>query len=164
MEPGAQTLAQGLEEPAKRLLKLAIASLARREHSRAEIERKLRRQLRAGDDPADIGRVIARLESRQLLSNERMALALVRTRAPRYGRLRIAQELERRGVDRELISKVLPAAEEEAAVALAVWRSKFGTSPATHEERARQGRFLAARGFSSDVIARILARRAEMDE
>ena len=152
-----QPLAAGLEEGAKRLLRLAVAALARREHSRIELERKLERRLQGEETPADIARVLDRLQSRGLLSDQRMAAALVRTRAPRYGRLRIQQELQRRGVDRETIHASLPPVEEESAAAAAVWQRKFGQPATTPQERARQGRFLAARGFAASVIAHILS-------
>jgi regulatory protein len=155
MEP--QSLAAGLEEGAKRLLRLAIAALARREHSRVELERKLARRLEGEETPADITRVLDRLQSRGLLSDQRMAVALVRTRAARYGRLRLQQELQRRGVDRDTIAACLPPAEDESAAAAALWARKFGQPATTPQERARQGRFLAARGFASSVIARILS-------
>jgi regulatory protein len=152
-----QPLAAGLEEGAKRLLRLAVAALARREHSRAELERKLQRRLQAEETPADIARILDRLQARGLLSDQRMAVALVRTRSTRYGRLRIQQELQRRGVDRETIAATLPPTGEESAVATAVWQRKFGQVATTPQERARQGRFLAARGFAASVIARILS-------
>jgi regulatory protein len=182
----SQPLAAGLGPGARRLLRLAVAALARREHSRQEIEIKLRRKLAADErarevapeaapdaaqdaaqdsDAAqgtveDIEPVLDRLQSRGLLSDQRMAQALVRTRGARYGRLRLHQELERRGVDRETIAATLPPAQDEFAVALALWQRKFGRAPATPQERARQGRFLAARGFAADTIARILSNRS----
>lgn len=152
-----QPLTAGLEEGAKRLLRLAIAALARREHSRVELERKLHQRLQGEETPADIACVLDRLQARGLLSDQRMAVALVRSRAPRYGRLRIQQELQRRGVDRETINAALPPAEDESAAAAAIWQRKFGQPASTPQERARQGRFLAARGFAASVIARILS-------
>jgi len=177
-QPGARAraapepLATGLPAPARRLLKLAVAALARREHGRAELERKLLRRLEqqadgaSADDPgpdgarpAHVAAVLDLLQARGYLCDTRMAQSLARTRAPRYGRRRIALELERRGVGAESIAAVLPSQSEEAATALALWQRKFGALPASAAERARQGRFLAARGFGSDVIARILSGR-----
>ena len=155
MEP--QALTAGLEEGAKRLLRLAVAALARREHSRVELQRKLQRRLQEDESAADIALVLDRLQSRGLLSDQRMAVALVRTRAARYGRLRLEQELQRRGVDRATIAAALPPVEDESAAASALWQRKFGQPATTPHERARQGRFLAARGFASSVIARILS-------
>lgn len=153
----ATPLAVGLGEGARRLLKIAIAALARREHSRAEIERKLARQLHDGETTGDIAQAVERLQARGLLSDQRMAATLARTRAMRYGRLRIQQELQRRGVDRDTIAAALPAPADESATALALWQRKFGQPAASALERARQGRFLAARGFGPAIIARILS-------
>jgi regulatory protein len=145
------------EPGAKRLLGLAVAALARREHSRAELERKLQRRLLPEERLQDVAQVLDRLQARGLLSDRRMAEALVRARASRYGRMRIAQELNRKGVDRETIAATLPPAEDEPALALALWHRKFGRAPTSQLERARQSRFLAARGFSAAVISRVLA-------
>ena len=115
--------------PPRRGLRLAIAALARREHSRVEIQRKLQRRLQGAETAADIAQVLDRIQSRGLLSDQRMAQALVRSRATRYGRLRMQQDLQRRGVDRETIAAALPPAEDESAVARALWdaaRTKWG--------------------------------------
>ena len=149
-------LGAGLEPGAKRLLKVAMAALARREHSRAEIERKLAQKISPQDSGQDVAEVLRLLQERGLQSDRRMAEALVRTRGARYGRRRISQELERRGVDRETIAAVLPPLESEIELARAIWRRKFGKAPASLQERARQSRFLAARGFSSGVIGRVI--------
>jgi regulatory protein len=150
-------LGKDLPEGARRLLKYAIAALARREHSRAEIERKLVRRLQPEESEGDVNLVLDCLLARGLLSDRRMAELLVRSRVARYGRLRIEQELERRGVDRETIAAALPPVADEAALALRLWRRKFGQAPTSLQERARQSRFLAARGFSAAVIGRILS-------
>lgn len=195
----APALAAGLPDGAKHLLRLAVAALARREHSRSEIAHKLERKLEsvrraaavsaaapdagasgtphpeppaaaprasplAGVTRADIALVLDRLQSRGLLCDQRMAQVLARTRGARYGRLRIRQELERRGVDRDTIAAVLPPPEQEAAAALALWQRKFGAPPADLKDRARQGRFLAARGFAPAIVAHILRGGAEAPE
>jgi regulatory protein len=154
--PGA-----GLTDSARRLLAVAVAALARREHSSAEIRRKLLRRLQPGESPDDIAPVLASLQARGLLSDQRMAQVLARSRSQRYGGLRIRQELERRGVDRETIAAVLPAPEQQAAAAFSLWQRKFGVRPVNRQEYARQGRFLAARGFAPALIARVLAASAD---
>jgi regulatory protein len=164
MQTAPAPLAAGLEAGAKRLLRLAVAALARREHSRTELERKLQCRLDDPESPAtpdDVAQILDRLQARALLSDQRMAQSLVRTRAARYGRLRIQRELERRGVDRATIAAALPAPAAEAATALALWRRKFGQAPVNASERARQARFLAARGFAPAVIARIVTGAAD---
>ncbi len=155
--PAVEPLSAGLEAGAKRLLKLALAALARREHRRAELERQLGRVLQPEETVQDLRQVLDRLQARGLLSDRRMAEALVRTRASRYGRLRIAQELNRRGVDRDTIAGVLPPSEDQQSVAAELWRRKFGRPPASLQERARQTRYLASRGFSLSVIGRVLS-------
>jgi regulatory protein len=92
-----------------------------------------------------------------------MAEVLVRTRALRYGRLRIAQELDRRGVDRDIIAASLPSIEDEQVLAQVLWKRKFGRAPDSAQERARQIRFLAARGFTAAVIGRVLAAPIDLD-
>ena len=179
-----EALAQDLNDEAKRMLRVALAALARRDHSRDELDRKLRRAFRPGkaastpefteerlDGNADadgesvraieICQVLDRLQARGLLSDQRMAQSLVRTRSPRYGRRRIQQELERRGVDRTTIAQSLPNSAEELQRARAIWNRKFGVLPQSGLERARQSRFLAARGFDASVIARVLSDRGE---
>jgi len=158
-----EPLGKGLEDGARRLLPIALSALARREYGRIELERKLQRHLLAPEGPADVAQVLDRLQAKGLLCDQRMAQGLVRTRAARYGRLRIKQELERRGLDRETIAAALPSAADEFAVALALWQRKFGHPPATMHERARQGRYLAARGFAPALIARILTGTAQLE-
>jgi regulatory protein len=158
-----EPLAAGLEGGARRLLRVAVAALSRRDHSRAELRRKLIDRLQPEEGEQDVTQALDRLQHRGLLCDRRMAEALVRVRSSRYGRQRIAQELDRRGVDRDTIAAVLPPPEDENAAALDLWRRKFGQAPASLQERARQSRFLAARGFSSAVIRRVLAGSDDVD-
>lgn len=160
MRPAQEPLAAGLSDGARRLVRVAVAALARREYSCLEIERRLLQRLHPGESAGDVQAALARLQSKGLLSDERVAQAVARVRQARFGRLRIRQELERRGVNREAIASALPGPEQEAAAAWDLWRRKFGVPPANRHERVRQGRFLAARGFNSALIARILGRGA----
>ena len=139
------------------LLKRAVALLARREHSRAELSAKLLRRLDEGQDAADIERVLDELQRRGLLSEERYAASVVRGRSARYGNARLKQELKARGVaDAAAAAALTGASASEFERARAVWTRRFGTLPATLAERARQFRFLQSRGFDSAVIRRIL--------
>jgi len=161
MDRAHEPLAQGLGDGAKELLRLALVALARREYGRAELERKLQRDLQAAEQIKNLGQVLDRLQAKGLLSDERMAQGFVRTRAARYGRLRLEQELQHRGLDRSIIAAALPSPQQEFAAALALWRRKFGRVPSTMRERARQSRYLAARGFAPALIARILTGAVE---
>jgi regulatory protein len=143
---------------ARRLQQRAVALLARREHSRAELARKLQRGLDEGGDPALIDVVLDDLQRRDLLSEQRFAQALVRARGPRYGDARLKADLQARGASPQAAADALAALRgSELQRAHALWLRRFGTVPATAQERGRQGRFLQARGFSSDVIRKVLA-------
>lgn len=106
--------------------------------------------------PDEIAQTLDRLRELGLLSDARMAQAWTRSRGARYGRQRLRQELARKGVGDETIRAALPSADEERRAAWALWQKKFGRPPETMQERARQGRFLAARGFDAEIVFRIL--------
>ena len=138
----------------------AIAALARRDHSRAELRRKL---LRGDADAAEVDLVLDALEAERLLSDRRFAEGMVRSRAARYGSQRVAGDLRMRGVGEvadELVAE-LKAGDEERARQL--WSRKFGTPAADAAGRARQMRFLQARGFPAEVIRRVVPRAASRD-
>lgn len=148
----------------------AIKLLAQREHSRAELTRKLaraeRRTTAHGDADTEtnsasthaIEQVLDQLESAGLLSDARAAAAYVRGHAARFGTARLAHSLRTRGIDATLIEASLAQEEieDEPTRAAAVWRSKFAQPPRDAREWARQARFLQGRGFSSEVIRRLL--------
>ena len=143
------------------LLARAIALLARREHSRDELARKLMRRLDEGQDRADVDAVLDELQRRRLLSDERFAASLVRTRAPRYGEARLKLDLKSRGVPAPIAAEVLGRLRaggggSELERARAVWSRRFATTPQSLTERARQARFLQSRGFSAEVIRKVL--------
>jgi regulatory protein len=142
--------------PRARLLRRAVALLARREHGRAELARKLKARLEDGQDPADVDAVLSELAANDLLSDARYAAAVVRARGARYGDARIAHDLKARGVSAELAKAAVGGLDDELQRARAIWQRRFGALPSSTEERARQSRFLHARGFSGDVIRRLL--------
>jgi regulatory protein len=101
--------------------------------------------------------VLDDFEARGWLSNERFAEALVRRRSERYGVRKIADELERAGINSKQSAQLLVdlrASEFQRAYEL--WARKYGEKAQDQKERARQYRFLASKGFSSDVVARII--------
>ena len=95
------------------------------------------------------------LEANRYLSPERFAESRVNARAPRFGNLRIHHELKQHSV---VLSPeaALALKDSELARACAVRERKFNASPQTPAERAKQGRFLMARGFSPETIRRAL--------
>lgn len=145
------------EREPKSLLARAIALLARRDHSRAELASKLRRRLTETDDPADVDRVLDALERDKLLSDERYAGAVTRARAARFGDARLRFDLKTSGVKPDTADHAMAALETtELERARLVWARRFGELPGTLQERGRQSRFLQSRGFSSETIKRIL--------
>jgi regulatory protein len=128
--------------------------LSRREYSRAELSRKL---VPYTDDADELETLLDLLERENWLSDSRFAESLIHRRASRLGASRIVGELKRHAVDAALIEEASSQLREtELARAQAVWRKKYGELPTTPAERARQARFLAARGFSTGTIGKIL--------
>ena len=138
----------------------ALRLLARREHSRAELARKLRTY--AGPEE-ELETLLEDLSRRGLLSDERYAESRAHALSRKYGAARIAHELRAKGLDKELAeqaSKTARATEIERA--REVWCRKFrGVAPGTREERARQMRFLQSRGFSFDAIRAVVGSPGE---
>ena len=134
----------------------ALRLLAQREHSRSELEIKLARHVQDGENlPA----LLDALEAQGFISAQRVAESVVHQRAARFGARRVAQELRRKGLDEDLVrATAAQLAGTELERARAVWRQRFGSAPppATPQERARQMRFLATRGFAADVVRRVV--------
>ena len=133
----------------------AIKLLARREHSRLELARKLA----AHGTQEEIDAVLTDLTRSGLLSDARYAEAYVRANAARFGAARLRQTLRQKGIAGELIESHLAGGADmadELARARAVWEKKYAARPADAKEWARQARFLQGRGFSTDVIRKLL--------
>ncbi len=139
----------------------ALRYLAQREHSRAELERKLSRAVQ--DQPlasaqAQIGAALDELAAQGLLSEARTAQSVLDSQGRRFGTRRLRQTLQSKGLAPELVAGMLQQARlTELERAREVWRRRFGRPPADAAERARQMRFLAGRGFESDIIRRVVA-------
>jgi regulatory protein len=132
----------------------AVRLLARREYARAELEDKL---VAKGAARGEVRVVIDELAAAGYLSNVRYAHAVSRQMAGRYSRRSIAGELKARGIAAEDIAAALAATGVEDAAALeALWRRRFGELPADDREKARQIRFLQARGFAVSAILKLL--------
>ncbi len=148
--------------PGRSLMSRAIGLLARREHSRIELVRKLQRHLTPDETAADLDRVLDHLQQQDLLSDARFAASVVRQRSSRYGDRRVAQDLRQRGVaPADADAAMATLAGTEAQRALAAWSRRFDATPTSAEERGRQGRYLQARGFSMDAIRAVLAGKVD---
>ncbi len=133
-----------------------IHLLARREHSRLELQRKLAAR---GHPPEVLERALAVLVAKGLQSDQRFAENYVRSAMDRgQGVLKIRAGLRERGIDDELAAAFLDQDDAhwrcQAAMAVA---KRFGEAPpGDRAEWARRARFLTSRGFSSDVTASVL--------
>lgn len=133
----------------------ALRLLSQREHSRAELERKLRAH---EEVPGELERALDDLQARGFISEARVAASVVHRRAGRLGAARLRQELEGKGLERSLVEQTLAELRgSELERARAVWARKFGAAPANAAALAKQMRFLLARGFAADVVRRVLA-------
>jgi regulatory protein len=140
----------------------ALQYLARREYSRAELRGKLLPHVQVDEDfeqvsPVNLDALLDDLITRGWLSDERAATQLVHAKRSRFGTQRIAHELRQKGIAEELISAALPELKDsELEAAREVWKKKFGVAPQDDKEKARQVRFLQSRGFSVDVVFKVL--------
>jgi len=138
----------------------ALRYLAQREHSRAELARKLARTVEDTDDSSaatQIETALDQLAAAGLLSDVRTAESVLSSQGKRFGSRRLKQVLQGKGLAPELVQHTLQEARgTEFARARDVWQRRFGMPPAGAQERAKQMRFLAGRGFDGDVIRRVV--------
>jgi len=134
----------------------ALRLLARREHSRTELGRKLAPRAAS---PDALESLLDSLEQKKQLSNERFAAERARVLSRKFGAARIRQDLTSKGVDRETIDRI--SAEGEFERARSILQRKYREPAATREERAKRMRFLQSRGFSSEIIFTLLSARED---
>lgn len=140
----------------------ALKLLAQREHSRLELQRKLAAHVEEGDDlPA----ILDELEQRGFISVERVVESVIRSKASRFGAARLVHDLRRKGLDDETVRQAgEQLRDSEHARAWAVWQQKFGSPAATQQERMKQMRFLASRGFGGDVVRKVVDKQLPPEE
>lgn len=139
----------------------AVRLLARREHTRAELQRKLAPH----GTEEDVEAVLDSLQSVGLQSDARFAESYLRGYGERFGAAKLRQTLRSKGVSAEAVETHLDEAElpDETQRARNVWAKKFSAAPADAREWARQARFLQSRGFSTDVIRRVLRNLEDLE-
>src|SRR5690606_35862482 len=141
----------------------AVGLLARREHSRLELERKLASR---GYDGGLITETLDGLEQSGLLDGQRFMDSFIESRVGRgLGPVRIRSELVQRGIASAAAAEALAAADHDwRRLAAAVRRKRFGPdAPREFRERARQARFLEYRGFRAADIDAALELGADSD-
>ena len=132
----------------------ALGLLARREHSRVELQRKLSPHT---EDAQELIDLLDDFTRRGWLSDARFAEALVHDKQAKFGTSRLAYELRQRGVEESVIrGQLAELKDSELERARQVWQSKFGVLPEDAKARAKQMRFLQSRGFSFEVIGKVM--------
>jgi regulatory protein len=143
-----------MAKPEPSLKARAMRFLARREHTRVELGRKLAARVRDGED---VERLLDELTQRGWLSEARYAEQAIRSKARRYGPNKLAHYLKGKGLGEEAIAAGLKSAGADGASSLeTVWRSRFRAAPPDEREKLRQVRFLQGRGFAVDEIFKFM--------
>ncbi|MGH7912161.1 MAG: regulatory protein RecX [Candidatus Dormibacteraceae bacterium] len=140
------------EGPPPDAFETAVRLLALRPHSAVELRRKLRQR---GCPEERIDAAIARAQELGYQSDVDFAASLVRTRSTSRGRLAMAADLARRGVDREAAGDALAGVTPEDELTTA--RAIAARMPSI--EAGRLGGRLQRRGFSSEVVRRVVRER-----
>lgn len=136
----------------------ALKYLSQREHSRLELERKLAPHVEEGED---LAAVLDALEAKGFISPERVAQSVIYRRGSKLGTARVLHELRSKGLDEDTVRAAAEQLRDtEHARAWEVWQRKFGAVAATPQERMKQMRFLASRGFGGDVVNKVLRGQA----
>ncbi|MFT7402018.1 MAG: regulatory protein [Hydrogenophaga sp.] len=132
----------------------ALRLLGQREHSRLELERKLRSH---EVEPGELARALDDLQAKGFINEQRVLESVVFRRAPRLGAMRVRQELQAKGLAPEAVAQAVAGLRgSEVERAREVWRKKFGVQAEDPQSRAKQMRFLASRGFGSETILRLV--------
>ena len=136
----------------------ALRLLSGREHSRAELEKRLQQY---EEVPGDLARTLDELEAKGFISEQRVIESVINRRSAKLGSARIRQELNSKGLDKDaVIDAVAGLQATELDRARDIWNRKFGSVATDTKERGKQMRFFASRGFSGDVIRKVMAGEA----
>ena len=131
----------------------ALRLLSQREHSRAELERKLAAH---EAEPGTLARALDELQAKGCISEERVVESVIHRRAGKLGTARVQQELLAKGLSSQaMIGALEQLRSTELERAREVWSRKFGEPASDPKERARQMRFLLSRGFAAEVVRKV---------
>jgi regulatory protein len=143
----------------------ALRLLSQREHSRTELERKLAAH---EEVPGELAKALDELQARDFINDGRAIESVVHRRSGKLGAARIKQELAAKGLTGEAVSLALAVLKDtELSRAQEVWLKKFGTPAHDPQTYAKHMRFLLTRGFSAEVVRRVVnldGRRDRDDE
>lgn len=145
----------------KSLRSRALDFLARREMSRVELAQKLAKYT---EDQAELEALLDEFASKNWQSDQRFTQNFVELRSRKYGYRRIVEELKQKGIGPDDSSQYKPERDTELQAAFEILEKKFKTAPVTPEEKQKQMRFLAYRGFDFDIISAAIKHWKEQDE
>ena len=138
----------------------ALRLLSQREHSRKELEQKLKPH---EETPGELAETLDFLAAKDFINEKRVVESVVNRRASKLGAARVRQELVAKGLPADDIAEAVDAMRfTEQDRAMQVWRKRFGTPPLDASERAKQVRFLVSRGFAPEVVRRVVAGADEL--
>ncbi len=138
----------------------ALRLLSQREHSRKELEQKLKPH---EETPGELAEALDFLAAKDFINEKRVVESVVNRRSTKLGAARVRQELMAKGLPADDIAQALEAMRgTEFERALVIWRKKFGEPPSDASERAKQVRFLVSRGFAAEVVRRVVAGADEL--
>ncbi|QPT39902.1 Regulatory protein recX [Oligella ureolytica] len=183
----AKSTAGAKQKSEVNLLAKAVAILSRRECSEKELRQRLQRYT---DDMGAINAVVSRLQRENWQSDERFVESFVQSREQRWGNQKIFHALSQHDLDSEQLSELKEELKDsEYQRAREVWIRRFGdkygvslydtetsgddeflseTEQQSFEEqakeKAKQLRFLASRGFSADVVYKVVNSRGAPEE
>ena len=144
------------------LMEYALGALARRMRTVAELRRLMKTRVEKGErGDARIEAVLERMLERKYLDDEAFAADYTRLRqeGAKFGRRRVQQDLQRKGVNGEVVATALDTAYEhvnEEALAREFLERKRMKKPANEKESARVVRRLIAAGFSLGTAYKLL--------
>ena len=137
----------------------ALLLLSGREHSRAELAKRLQPYEEA---PGDLAKALDELEAKGFISEQRVIESVINRRQAKLGSARIRQELQGKGLDKDaVIDAVASLQATELDRARDIWNRKFGEIATDAKSRGQQMRFFASRGFSGDLIRKVMAGEAQ---
>jgi regulatory protein len=138
----------------------ALRLLSLREHSRQELERKLKP---FEETPGELAEALDFLQAKDFINEQRVVESVVNSRSRKLGASRVRQELQAKGLPAEAIAEAVQTMRStELERAREVWRKKFGEPPVDAAARAKQVRFLISRGFAAEVVKRVVAGADEL--
>ena len=150
-----------LTRPPLSLKGRALRLLSGREHSRAELERKLQPH---EEEPGTLAKALDDLQAKGFINEQRVVESVLHRRAAKLGTARIRQELQSKGLAPEaVLEAVARLRATEVDRAREVWRKKFAAPPVDAAERRKEMRFLDSPGFGGDAIHKVVAGGCEED-